>query len=245
MKDIHKRSILRKTPLLHLKGPRLAIRPPEGNEIERIGAWFDDTETRQNMNVEDPIVPTIELRTLQRRFSTLPQPDREWLNVMGGSRSVLMDPLVKDTQDQLGPPKDIVFSIVRRDGVLVGVIVLRVSFSHLTGTIRTIIAPGFRGRGYGREAKQLILRFGFETLALDKISSFMVETNTANYSCNLACGFRVETVLPNHALIEGKRHGLICMAVMKEDWPRLRGQFVRESRMRFRHKMPNHVHGGK
>jgi RimJ/RimL family protein N-acetyltransferase len=78
--------------------------------------------------------------------------------------------------------------------------------------------PELWGKGYGREAMQLILRFGFEQLNLKRISLTVFEYNQRAYHSYLKLGFREEGRLRQWMQRGGERYDMIYMGILREEW---------------------------
>jgi RimJ/RimL family protein N-acetyltransferase len=78
--------------------------------------------------------------------------------------------------------------------------------------------PEFWGKGYGREAMQLIMRYGFEQLNLKRISLTVYEYNQRGYRLYLKLGFREEGRLRKWMQRSGERYDLIFMGILREEW---------------------------
>jgi RimJ/RimL family protein N-acetyltransferase len=74
------------------------------------------------------------------------------------------------------------------------------------------------GRGYGREAVRLLLRYGFHYIGLRRIVLTTHAKNLRAIRCYLACGF-VEEGRPRKAVwVEGEYVDLVNMSILREEW---------------------------
>ena len=135
---------------------------------------------------------------------------------------------------------DITFAILELPGfALKGAIQLsQVSWIHALAHVRTIIPPGYQSGGLCAKAKTLVLRYGFESLKLDKISSYVLANNIPSFLCNKACGFNVEARLQREFQQENNRIDLLCMSIFAEDWPDAKRLF----KERLNRKTVRHTH---
>jgi diamine N-acetyltransferase len=76
--------------------------------------------------------------------------------------------------------------------------------------------PAQRGKGYGKEASALWIRYGITTLGLKKIYLNTLETNIHNVHLNEELGFRVEGILRNELLIDGEYRDVLRMGLWSE-----------------------------
>ena len=74
------------------------------------------------------------------------------------------------------------------------------------------------GRGYGRDATKLLLRYGFHYLGARRIVLTTHARNERAIRCYRACGF-VEECRPRQVLwIEGEYVDLVNMSILREEW---------------------------
>ncbi len=76
------------------------------------------------------------------------------------------------------------------------------------------------GRGYGTDAMKLVLRFGFLELGLHRVSLDVFGYNPRGIKSYEKAGFRHEGVEREMIKRDGKRHDVIFMGVLREDWIR-------------------------
>jgi RimJ/RimL family protein N-acetyltransferase len=76
--------------------------------------------------------------------------------------------------------------------------------------------PSQRGKGLGREASRLWIRYGLEGLGLRKIYLNTLETNIHNVRLNEELGFRVEGILRNEVLIDGTYRDVLRMGLWRD-----------------------------
>ena len=73
------------------------------------------------------------------------------------------------------------------------------------------------GQGYAREAARAVLRFGFETLELNRISAHHLVRNPASGRVLLAIGMQREGVLRQRVRKWGKYEDVVLYAVLRAD----------------------------
>lgn len=76
--------------------------------------------------------------------------------------------------------------------------------------------PAERGKGYGKEASALWIRYGLTTLGLMKIYLNTLETNIRNVRLNEELGFRVEGILRNEVCIDGEYRDVLRMGLWRD-----------------------------
>jgi RimJ/RimL family protein N-acetyltransferase len=76
----------------------------------------------------------------------------------------------------------------------------------------------FWGKGYGTDAMNLILRFGFESLNLNRIWLTVFEYNERAYRCYERLGFTTEGRQRQVLNRFGKRWDMIFMGILRSEW---------------------------
>jgi RimJ/RimL family protein N-acetyltransferase len=124
--------------------------------------------------------------------------------------------------------KQIVLMIVV-DGVPIGTMGIH-NIDHRQGTATTGALIGEKacwGKGYGTEAKMLLLEYAFNTLNLRKIYSEVIAFNKRSYNYSLSCGYKEEGCLKDHHFVKGKYWDKIILSVVKKDFKPLWKKFKR------------------
>lgn len=78
--------------------------------------------------------------------------------------------------------------------------------------------PGHRGKGYGRDAIRVLLRYGFAHRNLHRVWLETTATNVAAVRAYTAAGFVEEGRLREHAWVDGRYVDVVRMAVLRRDW---------------------------
>ncbi len=74
------------------------------------------------------------------------------------------------------------------------------------------------GKGYGSDAMNLVLRFAFESLNLNRVTLDVFEYNERAYRSYCKCGFKEEGRLRQWMQRGGERFDLIFMGILREEW---------------------------
>lgn len=116
------------------------------------------------------------------------------------------------------------------DGNPVGTIGLhRIDYKSGTAITGTIIGEkDARGKGYGTEAKMLLLDFAFNNINLRKIYSNVLSFNKRSYKYGMKCGYELEATLKKHTYKHGKYWDEHILSVYKKKWLPLWKQFKKE-----------------
>lgn len=114
---------------------------------------------------------------------------------------------------------EVVFAIMA-DGKHIGMIgihqINRKDGTAITGTM--IGNKEYWGKGYGTEAKMLLLDFAFNTMNLRKICSSVIAFNERSYKYSLKCGYIEEGRRKLQNFRHGKYWDEIFLAVFRDDW---------------------------
>lgn len=76
----------------------------------------------------------------------------------------------------------------------------------------------FRGNGYGKEALNLLLDYGFMELDFHRIQLNVLEFNNAAIALYEKAGFKKEGVLREFVLRDGKRYDLYLYGLLKSEY---------------------------
>lgn len=75
-----------------------------------------------------------------------------------------------------------------------------------------------RGRGYGKEALNLLLRYGFEDMNLHRIQLNVLEFNISAIKIYEGAGFKMEGTFREFVLRNDKRYDLLLYGLLKSEW---------------------------
>lgn len=85
---------------------------------------------------------------------------------------------------------------------------------------------GNRGCGYGSEAMQLLIRFIFEQMNLNRVRLFVFAFNTRAVKSYEKTGFKVEGTLRQELFRNGRYHDVIQMSILKREYDEMvRGEY--------------------
>ena len=107
------------------------------------------------------------------------------------------------------------------DGALIGRVGLfAIDWSRREGELGILIGRDHWGKGYGREVARTMLRYGFDTLNLNRIYLRVNADNERGIKAYEAAGFEREGVLRSHMFVEGKYIDMVMMGVLRDEWRR-------------------------
>ncbi len=113
------------------------------------------------------------------------------------------------------------FSVrAKADDRLVGFVRLQwLEWNHGACTLRLGIgAPEDRGRGYGREALALGLRYAFEELNLYRVGTYTYEYNLRALGFLQQAGFQIEVRRRQTVNRDGRRWDTLILGLLRPEW---------------------------
>lgn len=178
------------SPVVYLAGQRLYLRPIEETDLPACQRWINDPQNRRFL------------------LSVMPfdgKAERSWWEGL----------------DRSSPPRSVLLAIVLRDGDrhigTTGIVSIDwLNRSTETGTL--IGEPDCWGQGYGTEAKELLLEYGFDTLGLHRIHSRTFEFNERSARHLRRAGFREEGRQRDAVFRDGRFHDVILYGVLAAEW---------------------------
>ncbi|WP_231445755.1 GNAT family N-acetyltransferase [Brevibacterium zhoupengii] len=87
-----------------------------------------------------------------------------------------------------------------------------------SATLAIVLGPEFHGRGYGSDAVQLGIKYGFLQLGLNRIELQTWAFNTRGIASYTKAGFVEEGRRREAVFFNGRRHDEVIMAILKEEW---------------------------
>jgi RimJ/RimL family protein N-acetyltransferase len=114
------------------------------------------------------------------------------------------------------------FTIQRLDdeaGAAIGYVTLwRIDLHHRSAHIGISLLPSARGQGLGRDALEVICRYGFEIRGLERLSLETLDVNRAMQATAIACGFVEEGRLRSAAWFVGRRVDDVLYGLLAGEW---------------------------
>lgn len=118
-------------------------------------------------------------------------------------------------------PNSVVFHIRTLDeDRLIGFVALHsIEWNNGAGMLSIGIgAPDYRSKGHGSDALRLVLRYAFHELNLFRLGLDVTEINTRAIRAYQKVGFQQEGIVRGAVLRDGRRHDLILMGLLREEW---------------------------
>lgn len=112
---------------------------------------------------------------------------------------------------------------------MIGTISLeKIDRNHRTATLGIFIGEAeYRGHGYGTEAIQLLLEYGFHYMNLNSIRLSVLECNPRAIACYKKCGFQEMGRWRKSKFINGKYYDTLYMDILKEEFVQKKIEYIR------------------
>lgn len=94
-----------------------------------------------------------------------------------------------------------------------------INWQNRTAVTGAVIGEkNYWGKGYGTEAKMILLDYAFNTLNLRKITSSVKAFNKRSLAYSLHCGYVIEGRLRDQHFVGGRYWDDIILGLFKEQW---------------------------
>jgi len=174
-----------------IKGKRIKLAPLKREYIDIFLKWFNDPEITQYLIMYKP---------LTRDF------EEEWFDA------------IKHQEDR------VYFSILLLDEENPEKIIGNCAIQNINVKNRacscgiTIGEKEYQGIGYGTEAMEMLVEYGFNTLNMNRIELVVYEFNIRAYKSYKKVGFIEEGRKRQARYHNGKYYDEVIMAILREDW---------------------------
>jgi RimJ/RimL family protein N-acetyltransferase len=99
-------------------------------------------------------------------------------------------------------------------------------------SVSWLYKPEYRSRGYGTEAKHLILEYAFQRLHLERVVSYVLEPNTRSAAALMKQGYKPAGQLKYDELKDGKFRGYLVFDLTPDEWLEARDRWRAENQQR-------------
>jgi RimJ/RimL family protein N-acetyltransferase len=175
--------------VVFLEGRKVILRPfDKATDLETVIRWINDPLVRHFVSM------------------ALPSPrerEAEWFDKMG-----------KDD-------KNIVLAIVAKSEMkLIGSMgIHQINWVDRVATTGAMIGEkDYWGKGYGTDAKMLVLDYLFNRLNFHKVCSSVIAFNKRSLAYSLHCGYRIEGTRRQHIFRNGRYWSLIELGLLRHEW---------------------------
>lgn len=177
-----------------LEGKKVHLRPVKRSDISLFLKWFNDPEVTQYLTAYLPLTEMEE---------------EKWLDDLATIRAKTDVILVIE-------------AIIGKSNRPIGSCGLhKINPKDQTAVLGMAIGEKiYWGRGYGTEAAQLILDYGFKTLNLNRVSSSAFDFNERSIRMHQKIGFKKEGRLRKARFINGQFRDEVLFGLLRSDWKR-------------------------
>jgi RimJ/RimL family protein N-acetyltransferase len=153
----------------------------------------------------------------------------KWFNDPEVTQYLLMYlPMTKESEEEwyteaIRSENKVIFVIIAIEDPLhekpIGNVGIVVDWKNRVGNLGiTIGDKGYWGKGYGTEALQLLIRYGFNTLNLHRLNLDVYAFNERAQKCYRKVGFREEGKRREAIYINGAYHDLLTLGLLVDEW---------------------------
>lgn len=178
-------------PVVFLKGKRIYMRPIALSDTSILHRYINDPFVREFVSAQFPQSELAEEEFIRENGKHKSNPSHVQLGIV-----------LVDTDE------------------LIGVMSLGdINWKDRRATTGAFIGPvEHRGKGYGTEAKMILLDYAFNQINLRKICSRALAHNGASLGFNAKCGYKEEARFKQHVFVNGEYIDLVCTAVFRDDF---------------------------
>ncbi len=174
-----------------IKGKRIKLAPLDRKHIDLFLKWFNDPEITQYLEMYKPITRDWE---------------EEWFAALKHKEDIVHFSIL--LLDQETPDKIIGNCAIHK---------MESKNRRCTCGI-TIGEKEYQNKGYGTEAMELLVEYGFNTLNMNRIELSVWDFNIRAYKAYQKVGFVEEGRRRRARYHNGKYYDEIIMAILKDDW---------------------------
>lgn len=210
----------RKVDYLRFVNALLDMTMKNSKTLEQNGHHIDNLDVPQEHHLQSlPLIgERLDIRTFASKDKKLLQTwledeaGRQFLLSRTTAQAVKVDDFVKDKSCILG-------IITLKSGEPIGAVAYcdQNKQQHRAEIRKMIGEPSKRGMGYAKEASQLWIKYGVQTLGLKKIYLSTLNTNIRNIKLNEELGFQVEGILRNEVFFDDRHHDVLRMGMFVGD----------------------------
>ncbi|MDX9892894.1 MAG: GNAT family protein [Patescibacteria group bacterium] len=172
-----------------LKGKKVILRPLSLTDAPRFCQWLKDREVTKFLSIHDQPPPSL-------------QEERDW---------------IRRTKTH---KQNVVLAIDTIDGQHIGAISLRFSLGEdkVANYGISIGDQRYWGQGYGTEAGELMIEYGFKKLRLHRIHLECIAYNIRGIKSYQKLGFKIEGRLRDQIWRDGYWHDQIHMGILEQEY---------------------------
>ena len=174
-----------------LKGDRVLLGPVKREYIDSYLKWLNDPEITQYLSIFLPLTRMME---------------EDWIeNLKNRNDTIVFAILIPDENDTE--------KLIGNCGLHA------IDWKNRVGEVGIMIGEKeYQSKGYGTEAVELLLDYGFKTVNLNRIQLRVYEFNSRAINSYNKIGFVEEGRMRQAIFINGVYHDIIFMSILQEEW---------------------------
>ncbi|MFX1418812.1 MAG: GNAT family N-acetyltransferase [Promethearchaeota archaeon] len=174
-----------------LRGKRVKLGPIKREYIESFLKWFNDPEITQYL---------LEFRPMTRMA------EEEWMDNLKNREDTILFSIVIPNED--GSEK-----LIGNCGIH------KIDWKNRVGEVGIVIGEKeYQNKGFGTEAMELLLEYGFKTANLNRLELYTYDFNIGASKSYKKVGFVEEGRRRQFIWINGSYHDAILMGILAEEW---------------------------
>ncbi|UCC18360.1 MAG: GNAT family N-acetyltransferase [Promethearchaeota archaeon] len=174
-----------------LRGKRVNLGPIKREYIESFLKWFNDPEITQYLLAYRPMTRMAE---------------EEWMENLKNREDAIYLSIVIPNDDGSE-------TLIGNCGIH------NIDWKNRVGEVGIVSGEKeYQNKGYGTEAMELLLEYGFETVNLHRIELFTYDFNIGAFKSYKKVGFVEEGRKRQFVWINGSYHDAILMGILAEEW---------------------------
>jgi len=194
---------MEKKTIIFRKGNKVILRPVLEEDLHLFQVWMNDPDVTQYV---------------RRVLPASLEDERAWMTRVSKTTSENVTLAIVDVETN----------------ELIGSMGLH-NINYIDGTAKTGSLIGnkdYWGKGYGSEAKMLLLEFAFNELNLRKIYSDVIAYNKRSLAYANKCGYVEEARIPKHYFKKGKYWDQVILAVYRTPWEKIWKKYSKENKLK-------------
>ena len=179
-----------------LKGNKVKLGPVKREFIDYYLKWMNDPELTQYLMMYRPLTREME---------------EDWFNSLKNREDFFIFAILLFNQDEIEK--------------LLGNCSIDVDWKNRVGTCGIIIGEKtYQGKGYGTEAMELLVNYGFNTLNLNRIQLETFSFNIRALKSYQKVGFKEEGIRRQAIYVNGEYHDAIMLGILKNEYQKIKSK---------------------
>lgn len=179
-----------------LKGNKVKLGPVKREFIDYYLKWMNDPELTQYLMMYRPLTREME---------------EDWFNSLKNREDFFIFAILLFNQDEIEK--------------LLGNCSIDVDWKNRVGTCGIIIGEkAYQGKGYGTEAMELLVNYGFNTLNLNRIQLETFSFNIRALKSYQKVGFKEEGIRRQAIYVNGGYRDAIMLGILKNEWHKIKSK---------------------